>query len=290
MNLAKILGVAAITSIAYTARVDAITIYGNSASGGNNPISTINSTTGQETQRFIGQPSGNGRGVVTVGNTIYYTVVGDPNIYKTDLSGNPIGSILTPNSSMSTIAWDGKYFWTSDYSGTNRAFQIDPTTGLNIKTITLSNAQNFMDGLEYFNGKLISNRCDACGVYDIYDTNGNLLQAAFITAPSNATGIAYDGTDFYVSNIFNSSIGVYDGVLGTLKSTINLTPKTPGDTFLIEDLSVDYAQRPDTGGQSVPEPSSVFGLLGLAAWGAMSAFKLKLKPSKSTKKETTKVG
>nr|WP_311768950.1 PEP-CTERM sorting domain-containing protein [Microcystis aeruginosa] len=131
-----------------------------------------------------------------------------------------------------------------------------------------------MDGLEYFNGKLISNRCDACGVYDIYDTNGNLLQAAFITAPAAATGIAHDGTDFYVSNVYNSSIGVYDGVLGTLKSTINLIPKTPGDTFLIEALSVDYLQRPDTG--RVPEPASVLGLLAIGVLGAGSALTRKL--------------
>ncbi|MBE5227783.1 MAG: PEP-CTERM sorting domain-containing protein [Microcystis aeruginosa PMC 728.11] len=133
---------------------------------------------------------------------------------------------------------------------------------------------DYMDGLEYFNGKLISNRCDACGVYDIYDTNGNLLQAAFITAPAAATGIAYDGTDFYVSNVYNSSIGVYDEVLGTLKSTINLIPKTPGDTFLIEDLSVDYLQRPDTG--RVPEPASVLGLLAIGVLGAGSALTRKL--------------
>ena len=133
---------------------------------------------------------------------------------------------------------------------------------------------DYMDGLEYFNGKLISNRCDACGVYDIYDTNGNLLQAAFITAPAAATGIAYDGTDFYVSNVYNSSIGVYDGVLGTLKSTINLIPKTPGDTFLIEALSVDYLQRPDTG--RVPEPASVLGLLAIGVLGAGSALTRKL--------------
>jgi hypothetical protein len=55
-----------------------------------------------------------------------------------------------------------------------------------------------------------------------------------------------------------------------------LIPKTPGDTFLIEDLSVDYLQRPDTGGQSVPEPASVLGLLAIGVLGAGSALTRKL--------------
>ncbi|WP_353851668.1 PEP-CTERM sorting domain-containing protein [Microcystis sp. LE19-84.1B] len=55
-----------------------------------------------------------------------------------------------------------------------------------------------------------------------------------------------------------------------------MIPKTPGDTFLIEDLSVDYLQRPDTGGQSVPEPASVLGLLAIGVLGAGSALTRKL--------------
>jgi hypothetical protein len=259
---------AALLTVSPAQADDTPTLYGNSASAGNNPIHQINKATGVEFQRNIGQTFGNGRGVVTIGNDIFYTVVSDPHIYTMNkITGLTTGSLLTENASMSTLAWDGSHFWTADYSGTNRAFEIDPITGLNIKTITLTGAQENMDGLEYFNGKLIGNRCDACNVYDIWDLDGNVLQSAFITAPSSSTGIAYDGTNFYVSNIFNSSVGVYDYNTGGLLNTINLT--SPNGNFLIEDLSFDYAARSDTGGPGgVPEPSTWammllgFGLVG----------------------------
>jgi len=253
-------GLAAVASLALfgAGKAQAYTIYGDSASFGNNPIHIIDSTTGVESQRFVGQPSGNGRGVVTVGNTIYYTVTNDPNIYKMDkTTGVTFGSILTQNASMSTLAWDGSHFWTSDYAGTNEAFEIDPVTGNNIKTINLALAGGNSDGMEFFNGKLIANRGDGGSTYDIYDLNGNVLTPSFITTPHATTGIAFDGTNFLVSDIDNSSISYYDGTTGAFLSTLPLTSTQGG--FLIEDLSVDYATRSDTGGGTsvVPEPGSL---------------------------------
>lgn len=270
LGLVGLLSAALLTAGAGSA--SAYTIYGNSASFGNNPIHFIDSATGVEQKRYTGQPSGNGRGVVTVGDVLYYTVTNDPHIYKIDANtGAPLGSILTQNASMSTIAWDGTAFWTADYAGTNKAFRIDPNTGLNITTINLANAQQFMDGLEYFNGKLIGNRCDACGVYDIYDLSGNVLTAGFINVAGGVgTGIAYDGTNFLVSNLYSPSIGVYDGVTGLLLNTINLTGAF--GSFLIEDLSVDYEARQDTcttcePPSEVPEPFTL-SLFGAGLFGA----------------------
>lgn len=247
------------------------TVYGNNASGSGDYVEKFDTSTGVKLVQY--NPSvGNGRGVVVVGNVLYSTVVGDPHIYKTDITtGLSLGSILTQNASMSTIAWDGSTFWTTDYSGSNKGFQIDPLTGNNIKTVTFSLASNNMDGMEYFNGKLIVNREDAGYNYDIYDTNGNLLTANFIQTAYRSTGIAYDGSNFWVSDIFNSKLHEYDGVTGLEIGVLNLGGPIPPDNYrLIEDLSVDYEQRQDTG-HGVPDSSSCFGLLGIGLAGLLAA-------------------
>ena len=70
----------------------------------------------------------------------------------------------------------------------------------------------------------------------------------------HGTGIAYDGTNFFVSSIATKTLRVYD-TAGTFIRSVDVSAV---DQFGIEDLSFDYSQRPDTGG--VPEPST-YGLL-----------------------------
>ncbi|MDQ6620869.1 MAG: hypothetical protein M3Z31_14460, partial [Pseudomonadota bacterium] len=224
-------------------------IYGNSA--GSNRIDVINRDTGALI-RSCSPAKGNGRGIVVVGNIAYHTVAGSNTIYKMDMTTCAdlgIAFSVAGASGLSTIAYDGTNFWIGDYSGTNKAYYYTPT-GTLVKTISLVNCTGFCDGLEFFNGKLISNRGDAVGPFDIYDTNGNLLTSAFINFANDTTGIAYDGTFFYVSLVHGSLIKVFDGTTGAF---VRDMPLTNGTGFLIEDLSTDYAQRQDTGG-GVPPP------------------------------------
>ena len=255
-------------------------IWGNNAGGGPDLIEAYDTTTGALVKSFTGV-SGNGRGIVVVGNTIYYTVVGDGNIYEMDATtGASLGFFASGQSSLSTISYDGTNFWLSDYSGSsNNAYEITPT-GTLLKTVSLSSATAYMDGLEYFNGKLIANRDDGGNIYDVYDLNGNLLTSAFITDLSGdtyVTGIAFDGTNFYVSNATQHAIRKYDGSTGAYLSTLNLSGY---GGIGIEDLSYDFAARSDTCGGpgqpacsgggtvggTVPEPDSI-ALLGLGLAG-----------------------
>ncbi len=251
------------------AAAHAFTMYGNSATFGPDLAHnlSITGTTGTLVQNY-NVSSGNGRGVVVVGNIMYTTQAGpsgnvfggDNHIYMTDLTtGLSLGSItvgaLPAGAAMSTLAWDGTAFWTSEYLGGNHAYRID-LAGNIVKTITLGLATTNMDGMEYFNGKLISNRGDGVGPYDIYDLDGNVLQANFINPGTFTTGIAFDGTNFYTSNVNAGTLSVWNGTTGAFIQNVTLS----GGTFNIEDLSVDYATRADT---SVPDSGSSFAMLGV---------------------------
>ena len=249
-----------------TASIGAQGLLWGNAAGSSVRIHAYDKTSGALVRDFAGV-GGNGRGVVVVGDVVYYTVVGENLIHKMSaLTGADLGSITTSTASLSTLAWDGSTFWTTDYAGSNQGFQI-ALDGTTLKTITFGNATGYMDGMEYFNGKLIVNRYDGgyggVNSYDVYDLNGNLLQSAFIQS-LNGTGIAFDGTDFYVADVFNAAINVYDGTTGMFKSTVS----APASLYN-EDLSVDYETRIDT--STAPEPASLAlfatGLLGVIGAG-----------------------
>jgi DNA-binding beta-propeller fold protein YncE len=236
------------------ATAQALTLYADSA--GSNRIDLIDPNTGTLI-RSCSPAKGNGRGMVVVSNIAYFTVADSNNVYKIDINTCAdlgIAFSVTGATGLSTIAFDGTNFWIGDYSGTNHAFYYTPT-GTLIKTITLSMCTSFCDGLEFFNGKLISNRGDDINApYDVYDTNGAVLQAAFITPNFNATGIAFDGTNFYISNPLGGKVGVFNGTTGALINTLTLNG---GSGFLIEDLSFDYQQVLPTPTPGGPTPTAI---------------------------------
>lgn len=275
-TITKLLVAATVSAaLAATAGAQAATstLYSNNA--GQPLVQSFDKTSGNQIFSFTGSGS-NGRGVVVVGDVVYTTDANSGNVGKfnrttgVDLGGFSIAGV----NGISTISYDGDNFWTSDYTGSNKAYLISPT-GTLLKTITLSKSQGFYDGLEYFNGKLIANRFDGGyrggNQYSVYDTDGLLLTENFIdtTGHGNGTGIAFDGTNFFVSDIFNGRATIWSGVNGGFMGSLTLQ----NSANVIEDLSFDFEARDDTCRVNcvppIPEPETwalmAMGLFGVAA-------------------------
>jgi hypothetical protein len=242
-----------------------IYIYANNAGAAG--IYKMDPTTLAVTSTYSNLGGFNGRGVVVVNGLAYFTTASNNNVYTYTLATSTNNGVLFSKagvSGLSAIAFDGTNLWVNDYSGTNQAFSYS-LTGMLLKTINLANESSYTDGFEYYlkggsTPTLIANRSDGCctnpTIYDLYDLNGAVTTSAFITVPDFATGIAYNGTNFYVSRINSGSIGQYNGATGALISTTTITGGTP----LIEDLSADYAITLVT--PTTPAPATLGLVLG----------------------------
>lgn len=222
-----------------------------------------------------------GVGIAKVGNILYWTAASSGNVFKMDATtGAPLGiAFSVAGANLGSISYDGTNFWVA-----NAAFPIAylmSPTGTQLKTFLLAHADNFYTGLEYFNGMLIAGDRDGrfafSNRYSVYDAQtGALITPEFIRTDNAAslntrgTGIAYDGTNFYVADFDDRAITIWNGTTGSYSSVVLAS----GHSDKHIDLSFDFAQRPDTCGGpnqspctiTAPEPDAL-GLFGVALIG-----------------------
>ena len=113
---------------------------------------------------FTPTPSGNGRAVAfDGGTTLYYTFVGDTNIYRASTSGVSLGAIPNPGRDFTcgALSFDGMDLWCGTYDGTGDVWTVDPVIGAAVfrfndaafggfqPTNCFGQATDFIDGLAF---------------------------------------------------------------------------------------------------------------------------------------------
>ena len=249
-------------------------LYANNATSGVPYIYQIDPATGAVLNTYTNLQGINGRGVVDVNNVLYYTTATSGNVYTYNIMTGIGGLAFTVAgaSGLASITYDGTDFWIGDYSGSNHAFLFSPT-GTLLNTITLSMCSSFCDGLTFFKqggvGFLMSNRFDGGfggpNTYDIYTTNGTFVSTLFTSTSSASTGVWWDGTSFWTSNIRAGSVTQWS-MSGIQGSTLPLSGFPPGFSPLVEGISFNFAQTVGV----VPEPGTLVmfgtGIVGLAGF------------------------
>lgn len=287
----KLTGIALALSVFSVSLVQASTIWGTSASFGNVNIEAFDTTTGLliSGQQFLvpnlTARSDNGRGIAVSGDTIYYTTANSGNIYVTNsVSHADLGILVkTGFSGIANVATDGKFIYANNYQSSSGIINKYNFDGSSAGTVTVGAGFSGRDGFEVQNNSnldggattFISNRGDGQGPYDVYKSDGSLLISSFIDPSkdggSSVTGIAYDGLNYFVSDIFKNRLLEYSGT-GTFLMAIDLSGNP--NTFtqrLLEDLSAVGNTIDNPPPNAVPLPaalplmSSALGLFGLGA-------------------------
>jgi hypothetical protein len=207
-------------------------VWANNASLGSPHIHAYDLDTGQNLADFAAphpdasKGKANGRGIAVVGQTIYYTLANSGSVYMTDTnSHSDLGiAFSTPLAGIGAISWDGSGLWVIPYVGlgffnahSDNAYKYS-LSGALLQTVALTppGFNGFAGNTEPRSGfaatpnGFVTDRGPSVP-YDAYDLNGNLITPFLITSQFRSSGIAFDGTNYIVSDVVNSALSVYDG-------------------------------------------------------------------------------
>lgn len=204
----------------------------------------------------------NAASIAVVGNTGYYTQLFDANVYSVNMTTHALNGITfntgLPGYMNSITVTANQHLWFGHGdSGADNVLQEFDTVGNLLSTHAFPTAStSYRDGLVIVGGFAIANRGDQIGPYDKYAIPGGnaaltIDTLSFITAFGGNNGIAFNGSNYYVSNEQTHIVSKYD-VNGVYVSQANLAANSRYEnwTFAAQDIV------------TVPEPVSL-GLVGL---------------------------
>lgn len=206
-----------------------------------------------------GGATGNGRGTAFDGQNIYYTVVGNSNIYKVATNGSLLATIPVAGgvAQGGPLAWDGSTLWTMNYSSPSfTLYRVNPADGsilssCNIATqnpthpAVTSNPRNigeFPDGLDWtgstlwvssevFTGNWVVEVDTTCNILNAFNPPANLGQPG---ASGGTSGVAFDGVTLWHPTPTNNSTDM-------LIFQTDTSGTTTGLTFVADRLTEDLA-------------------------------------------------
>lgn len=239
-------------------------------------IQKLNGDTGAVVDSFVVPfGAGSAASIAVVGNTGYYTLLGDDNVHTVDMTSHIYGGVAfnTGDSSlMNGITVDSAGNLWFAHGGAS-ALQEFNTSGTLLSTHGFpDSAFFFRDGSVVFGGFVVANRGDQQGPYDKYAIPAGVndpltyINQPFIVDPvqdSGNNGIAFNGTNFYISNEQLHQVCKYSSS-GVFASCAPLAENSRYEnwTFASQDI--------DPPGGSVPEPGSL-ALIGIGIIGLMAA-------------------
>ena len=240
-------------------------------------VQKLNGDTGAVVDSFaIPSGSGSAASIAFVGNTGYYTLLGNTDVQKVNLTTHAyegvafnVGATDGWTNGITTDA--AGHLWFAD--GGNGALKEFNTSGTLLGTHAFPTAAGaFRDGSVVFGNMVVTNRGDQQGPYDLYMLDGTangaltLLTAAFINPAINgqttfgSNGIAFNGTNFYTSDEQAHRVTKWD-VNGNFVSFAALDSGSRYENWT-------FASQDIAGG--IPEPATwAMMLMGFGGLGAV---------------------